>query len=100
MHDAFLVCSLERFAYVLRNTQSLVDGNRPMLEAAGKGIAFHEFQNQKARTAGFLQVIDGRNVRMIKRSEHLRLPLKTIHAIRIAGKLIRKDLDCNFTLEL
>jgi hypothetical protein len=50
-------------------------------------------------TGGFFDPVDGRDVRMIERGEHLRLALQAGEPFRIAGKSLGQDLQRHFALQ-
>ena len=77
MNDAFLVSCFERFTNVLRNVESLFDGNAAALEALRERLAFDKLENKKTSLVGFLKIVDRCDVWMIERREDFRLPLKT-----------------------
>jgi len=47
-------------------------------------IAFHELENEESRVVRFLQIVDGRNVRMIERCEKFGLTLKAAYSSCVA----------------
>ena len=70
-----------------------------MLHAIRQRLAFNQLQHKKANATGLFEVIDGRDIRMIKRRQYFSLALEAAHTIRIARELFRKDFDRNFTFE-
>ena len=44
--------------------------------------------------------MNGRNVGVVERGEHLRLPLEPSEAIRIIGKRLRQDFEGHITVEI
>jgi hypothetical protein len=62
-------------------------------DSLGERVPFHQFEYERTGAAGFLEAVDGSDVRVIERSEDSRLSLEARQAIRVAGKRQWKNLD-------
>ena len=63
------------------------------LEMPGEGRTVHQLHHQPAPPVLLLEAVERRDVRVIQRSEHLRLPLEAGQAAGIGGHRRRQHLD-------
>ena len=61
---------------------------------------FDQFQDQRTRPLGFLDAVDGRDVRVVQRSQDFGFTLKTGEAVRISCDRFRQHLDGNLPLQV
>ena len=54
---------------------------------------FDQFHDERTAAVGFLEAVDGADVRVIERGEDARLSLEAREAIRVGGECQRQDLD-------
>ena len=72
----------------------------PTQHLVGEGGAFDQLQNQRPRALGFLDAVDGGDVRVVEAGEDLRLPLEPGEPIRVSGKGVGQDLQGDIAVEL
>ena len=75
-------------------------GTRSALQPLGEVFAFHELQRERENAVGFLEAVDGGDVRVIERREQLGLAPEAGHALRVLRKRRRKHLDRDVAPEL
>src|SRR5215468_6285171 len=95
MDDAALMRALERFSNLLRNHQSLIYGNCALRDAIGQRRALHQLHHERI----LFDAVNNRDIRVIQRSEYLRLAPESSHSIGIVGEDLRKNLDRDFAVE-
>jgi hypothetical protein len=108
MDDAVLVCGLERLGDLPRDWECLGDRNRPLGDPVRQRRPFDQLQHERhtgPAKAGhhvciFLEPVDAADVRMIQRSERLRLALEARYALRIVREGVRQDFDRHVAIEL
>src|SRR5262245_11100974 len=100
MDDSLLVRRLERISDLLSNIQRILDRDCSSLEALCQSFALDEFHDEEMSVPRLFQTMQRRNVRMIQGSKHPGFPLEPGYALRIASKLLWKDLDGNRPSEL
>ena len=93
MHDAALVCGLERFADLGRDGQRLVDRKRAVAQPIRKRFPFDELQHQKPRAVGLGDVVDAGDMRVVERGEGFGFTLESRQALDIAGEFLRQGLE-------
>ena len=64
-----------------------------MRHTLAQRFTFEKFKDQESDTVEFLKIVDRGNVRVVQRGENFRFALEAAHAVRIARKLVRQDLD-------
>ena len=69
MDDPFFVRGFERFTDPLCDVQSLFDRNRTASDSVSQGFTLNQFQYQVSRFICFLQIVNGRDIRMVQRGE-------------------------------
>src|SRR5262245_9918498 len=100
MKNAFFVRCLQRFGNLLSQRESFIDRERPALQSRGECLAFDEFEDEKSRSAIFLNVMDDADVWMIQRCENLCFALKPGEPDRVVRKCARQHFDRNVTPQL
>ena len=78
---------------------TLVQRDRPLLEAIGQGRPVDQLQDQRARAAGFLQAVDLSDVRVVQRGEDAGLPFEAGQPIRVGGERRGQHLQCDVAVE-
>ncbi len=95
MDDADFVRSTEAFGDLPSDGKRLVDRKRAAGNAVGQRLALDEFHHQGA----ILDSVDLRDVRVVERSEHLRLALEARQALRVGSKEVGQDLDRDLAVQ-
>ena len=93
MDDPLLVRRFERVGNLTRGCHGFRDRHGAALQAIGQGLAVNQFEHQRPNTAGILEAMNGRDVRVIQAGQQLRFPLETRQAIGILRKEIGEDLQ-------
>ena len=98
MDDAALVGRLECVGDLTRDRQCLVEWKGAPQEAVCECVTLHQLEHQ--RTCGativgsaLFETVDGRDVGVRQRGEHLRLALETRQPIAVGRKDLRDDLE-------
>jgi hypothetical protein len=105
VNDARVVRRLERLGDLSRDWQRFIEWQRALRETFGEVLALDEFHDERAMTMpgvgrAILEAIDLRDVRVVQRGQGLRFALEAHQPIRIEGKGIREDLQCDVAPEL
>src|SRR5262249_37208894 len=74
--------------------------NRAALDALSQRFAIDEFQHQELAFTGFVQSINGRDVRMIQRRQHAGFALESSHTFAVLTEGFRKKLDGDTAAQL
>ena len=64
-HPGF-VRSLQRLGDLLRDGQRLIHGDRPLGDPVSEGGAFDQLQHERPRPLGFLDAVDGGDIRWLR----------------------------------
>lgn len=88
MHDTLLMRVFPRLSHLSRDGQRFICRQRPLNNALFESRTVHQLHDQRARRP-FLQTIDRSNVRMIQRSQKLRLPLEPGKPVVIGSEFLR-----------
>src|SRR5262249_34736123 len=99
MDDPLPVRCLEGLRDLTRNRDSLVDLESAALDPIGKRRAFDELQHERVNAARVLEAMNGRDVLMIQRRQHLCFALESREAIGIVREDRWKDLDCDVAIQ-
>ena len=99
MDDALLVRGFERVDDLLRVRDGLVNRNRAAREPRGKVVALDELERERQHAVGLFEPVNGRDMRMIQRGEHLRFAAKPGHAVGIQRERRRQHLDRRVAIE-
>jgi hypothetical protein len=99
MDDPRLMRGIERLRDLSRDGKRFVHGHRPTRHQIRERDAVDELQDQGMRIAGLLQPIDGGDVRMVQRGEHLGLALEAAQAVRIEGEQLGQHLQRDITIQ-
>jgi len=98
--DAPVVRGVERLGDLPRDRQSLVEWHRALRDAVRKGRSFNQFEDQRLPSVGVLETVDGRDVWMIQRGEHLCLTLEPCQALGVVRHSRQQHLDRHLAIEL
>ena len=82
---------LSRKAY-WSSTASTANGPRASLSASQR-FALDKLHHEELAAAGLLESVQDRDVRGVQRRKDVCFTLETVHAIRIAGELFRRNFD-------
>ena len=77
VNDPLLVRGFERLGDLLRDRQRFVDRDRATRDALGQVLALDQFHHERGDAAAFFEAVDGGDVRMVERGEHLGFALKS-----------------------
>ena len=95
-----LMRRFEGLGDLLRYWQRLVQGDRPLRDPVGEGRAFDQLQHQCPRPLGFLDAVDGGDVRVVEAGEDLGLPREPGEPIWISREGVGEDLQGDLAIEL
>ena len=99
MDDPLLVRGFEGVRDLRRDSERLVDGNRPADDPIGERRALDQLHHQGVYAVGVFEPVDLRDVRMIERREHPRFSPEAGEAIGIAGDGGQQDFDRDLAIE-
>ena len=100
VHDAILVCGIDRLGDLPGDLHCVIRGNRRLSDPLFEGQTFDELEHQRPYAAALLEAVDVPDVRVIHRGERHRLALKTPETIGIGRELLGQDLDGDVAIEL
>jgi len=113
MDDALVVRGVERVDDLPRDGECVGDGNRAAgppaqaghyictaCQALRQGLPVDELEDEEAPALGFFEAVDGGDVRVVERGEHLRLALEPGEPVGIVDERVWKDLDGDVAIEL
>ena len=100
MDDAFLVRVFQSFGDLLGNRQHFVQRHRPPADPLSQRRPLDQFHDQSANAVALFQSVNGGDVRMVQRREHLRLALEARHALGVVGERLGQDFDRDVAAEL
>ena len=86
MDDALFVRGLDGLDDLSRDADRLLDRNGALANALRERRTFNQFHDQRVDTAGFLETVDLRDVRVIQSGECLGFALEPGDALRIGGE--------------
>ena len=90
----------ERLRDLRRDGERLVDGNRPPCDASIETLTVDEFEHEELRVVGFVQTVNGADVRMVQRGENLGFTAESREALRVVREGVGQDLEGDITTEL
>ena len=93
MDDAAVVRGVERVGNLPADLHLVGQGHATVLEAGGERVAFHELEHDRLCTAEFLEAVNGADVRMVERREHLCLAAEPGDPIGVLGKAVGQELE-------
>src|SRR5262245_15344552 len=99
MDDALIVRGFEGLNDLPGNRERVVNGNRAVKKTFFERLSFHELEHERADAVGFFEAVDGGDVWMIERCEHLRLTLKAREAIGVGRQGGWKDRQRDIALQ-
>ena len=100
MDDAALVGVFERLRDLPRDPQGFFERDRALSDAVLKRRALDQLHDQRAGRVRVFEAVDRGDVRMIQRSQEVRLVLEAGHAVLVGGEGFRQDLDRYVAAEL
>ena len=89
MHDAFLVCRVERVRDLPRNGQRLGKTYRSAVKACRQRFARHEFEHEPADAVGLFESVDRADVGVIQGRQQTRFALEARQPLGIVRKRAR-----------
>ena len=103
--DTGVVGRLQRLGNLPGDWQGLVERNWSLRDAFGQRPPFDQFQDKRMLvgsgvSAAFFQAVDGRDVGMIERREHLGLALEPDEPVTIVDEGLGEDLQRDIAAEL
>ena len=93
MDDALFVRGFHGFGDLLRDRQGVRQGHRSLRDPISERRSFDELHHERVRVAAVFETVHVRDVRMVQRSEHLRLAAESRETLRITGKRSRQDFE-------
>ena len=99
VNDAALVRGFQRLGNLSRDRQGFIDRDRALCDAIRERHPLDQLHHQRLHAVRLLEAVDGGDVRMIERGEHLGLPLKSPEPLRIGREHRRQHLDRDLTLQ-
>ena len=100
MDDPLLVCRFEGFGDLARDGERVIDRHAATRDPIREGVPLDELENERVGVAAVLKAVDRADVRMVERSEHLRLALEPRETIRILCERVREDLQRDLAVQL
>ncbi len=99
MDDAVFVRILQRLAHGRHHGQCLLGRETSGLHRLPQVDAVHKLHEQKVKSAGLAEVVNGDNARMIERRESLRLVRKALRELRIRHPFRCQQLERDEAVE-
>ena len=100
MDDAQFMRGFEGLRDLLRDRQRVGKRYRAMRDAVGERRALDQFEHERMRRAAVFKAIDGGDVWMIERGEHLRFSPKSRQPVGIGHERVGQDLQRDVAIEL
>ena len=100
MDDPLLVGFGKRFGDLPRDAKGFLERNRPFLDALSERRPLDELEHQEQPAVVFFETVDGRDVGMVERGQHLRLALEALQPLFVTGESFGKDFDRDLALQL
>ena len=100
MDDALVVGLLERLGDLPGDLERLVERDGAPREALLEVLALDQLEGEEGLAVGFLEPVDGGDVRVVERGEQMRLALEAPQAVGVLGHLRRQDLDRDVAVEV
>jgi len=72
----------------------------PLRDPDRQGRSLDQLQHQRPRAVGFLDAVDGGDVRVVEAGEDLRFPLEPREPIRVSREGVGQDLQRDLAVEL
>ena len=98
--DFLFVCGFHRFRDLNRERESVLDGDRPTIDPLRERFPVDELHRQELDPIRRFQTIEGRDARVIQRSENLRFSHESLQPVSVLGESVRKDFDRHIPPEL
>ncbi len=100
MDDAQFMRGFEGLRNLLRERHRVGKRDRAMPDAIGKRRALDQFEHERMRRAAVFKAIDGGDVWMAERGEHLRFSPKSRQPVGIGSERVGQDLQRDVAIEL
>ena len=94
VNDALLVGGFECVRHLPGDWQRVFQGERPAQQQLFERVTLDELQDQADGVVALLDAIDRRDVSVVQRRQHLRLPLEAPEPFGIGCERNRQDFDC------
>jgi hypothetical protein len=99
VHDAGAMRLGERIGDLEGVLNGPLDGKRPFPEMLGERLSFEVLHHQEIGAVLMADVVEGADVRMLKRGDGARLALEPLSEIGIGGERRGEDLDGDEAIE-
>ena len=100
MDDAVLVCRPERFRDLLEQCERFHHWQDTGSQTLGERLALDQLHHQKPNAIRLVEIVEGRDARMVERGEQLRLSLEPGEKLAVRGQGLRQDFDGNVARQL
>jgi hypothetical protein len=90
----------KRVRDLFRDGQGFIERNRAAGNSPREILALYELHHERLDAGGVFQSVDGRDVRMVQRSEDFGFALKAREPIIVSGEGGRQNLDRDLTLQV
>ena len=100
MNDAGVVRRFERLADLPRYRKRFFNRKRSLGDPVGQRGSLDDLQHQRFRVARVLEAVDGADVRVAERGQHLRFPLETGEPLGIVRERFWQDLQRDVAAKL
>ena len=77
-----------------------LDPHRLTRNHVPKGLSFQEFHGDERSPIGFVDFVDGTNVRVVQGRRGLGFPLKPAEGLRVVGEFVGKELQSDVAAQL
>ncbi len=100
MDDACLVRGFQRRSDLLGERQRVAERHGPLGDALRERLPLDQLEHERMRGAAVFEAVDGGDVRMIERREHLRFATESRQPVGIADDGVRQQLQRDVALQL
>ena len=100
MDDALLVRGIQGLGDLTRDRQGVFQRNRATSDPIGQGVALDQLEDQRVGLAAVLESINRRDVWMVERRQHLRLPAEAGEALRLQRECRSNHFQRDVAIEL
>ena len=99
MDDALLVGGFQGCGDLRRDGEGFVDWERPLLDPVRQRRPFDQLEDQCLDALGLFQPVDGADVGMVQRGEHLGLALEAGQPLGVGGERLGEHLERHVPVE-
>ncbi len=96
MDDTGPVRRFERFGDLTRDRDGFLEWNRPLGDTFRESRSFNELEDERV----FFRSVDGGDVRVVERREHLRFATKPGETLRVRREILGQHFDRDVSSEL